>query len=394
MDAAFQGKLRLKFGANGVRLPLIPMTPHLAYDSKYIEAMNAKIPPAPIDTVDRRATNMIASLSVDADDGSLVAPIPGQSVGDPVRLPPNGGGNGKGKPGPGEGDEDESNDITIPTNLYRQLLAKHFEIPNTRMTDGETPMMRELRMGERRDPSEEPMWEKMVGDALVKGLIARRAKGEKSPLAKVSPATLIREGFKKLDEDDYIIRSKRDIPLPSFDAVVVLNIDLSGSMQGHRLQLVKNFAYNIRELFRSVYPDVKFHYVGLDSKAKEYSEKEIWNVDRGGSTEYAPAMQETKKILSKYPYSRWNRYVFFAGDSELFDLAKFMKEFHEMKNSLQYFGLVVTRDPDEPKGIDSNGLRAALDASKQEWKWIGITQINDQPEIFDGLRDLFPKQSN
>ncbi len=385
MDAAFQGKLKLKFGPKGVKLPLIPMTPHLQYDREHLQAMAENQPLAPMDTIKHR----LSSLQVphDVDDGSLIGPV-GGSVGDPVQIPPGGGGGGGGSQ---EGDGDNSNEVTIPTELYRRLLALHFEIPNPRETDGEVPLMKTIRMGERRDPSEEPLWDKMTADALVKGLVARRARGESGGIAKVSLADVIREGFGKLDEDDYIIRSKREIPIPSFDAVVVVNVDLTGSMQGHRLELARNYVYNVRELFKAIYPEVRFHYVGFDSSAKEYSEKEIWEAYRGGGTYYAPPAKLTREILAKYPMGRWNHYVLFVGDGELFDLEKFMGEFTELQKTLQYFALLVSRDEGDPDPSDSGGLRQALRAYKSKWKWIGATQINDQNEIFRGLGDLFPK---
>ncbi len=389
MEAAFQGKLKLKFGPNGVKLPLIPMTPHLQYDQEHVQKANGAVPPAPIDTIDRRIANL-TSLAADADDGSLLGPAPGTSVGDPIKVPEGGQGGGSGnQPGDGDGE----NEINIPPNLYRQMLAKHFEIPNPRLTDGETELPKELPMGERRDSSEEPMWEKMAADALTKAIIARRAKGETAIVGKVPFSQLIREGFGMLDEEDYIIRSRREIMVPSFDAVVVVNIDTSASMNDHRLSLVRNLTYNIRELFRAVYPNVKFHYVALSSTAKEYPEDKIWNVKMNGGTAYAPAMVETKKILANYPLARWNHYVLFAGDSELGDIDGFMKEFIAIRKTLQFFGLIVTRDPGDPPDTDSGGLRATLQASKAEWKWVGISQVNEESGIFKGLNDLFPKRA-
>lgn len=388
MEAAFQGKLKLRFGPNGVKLPLIPMTPHLQYDREHLQRLSQLQPPAPMDTIDHRLTAM--QIAHDADDGDLVGSV-GGSVGDPVQIPPGGQGEGQGK---GEGEEGDGNEIEVPVELFRRILALHFEIPNPRETDGDIPMMKTIKMGERRDSTEEPIWEKMTSDALVKGIIARRARGQSANFGEISPAELIREGFGKLDEEDYIIRSKRDVPIPSFDAVVVVNVDLTGSMQGHRIELVKNFVYNVRELFKAIYPLVKFHYVGFDSSAKEYTEAQIWNAYKGGSTEYGPAAKLTREILAKYPTGRWNHYVIFAGDSELFDLQNFMSEFDQLRKTLQYFALLVSRDPGDPDPSDDYGLRQALRGYKSKWKWIGATQINDQDEIFRGLGDLFPKGGN
>lgn len=387
MEEAFKGKVKLKFGPKGVRLPVIPSVPQLQYDTEHMQKANVR-PPAPIDTIDNRIARL--QIAPDADDGSLLGPVPGGSVGDAVKIPEGGQGQGQGGPEEGDGESDD-NEVEVPSNLYRQMLMKHFEIPNPRETDGQTELPKDIPMGERRDSSEEPMWDRMVGDALGKAIAARRARGETQIIGHIPPAQLVREGFKLLDEDDYIIRSKREIMVPSFDAVVVVNIDTSPSMTEHRLNLVRNLVYNIRELFRAVYPNVKFHFVALSSGAKEFPENKIWTAKMSGGTNYAPALKETKKILSNYPRSQWNHYVIFAGDSELGDLDDFMKEFTAIKKTLQFFGLVVTQDPGAQDGVDANGLRAALEASKSDWKWIGISQVNDESEIFKGLSDLFPK---
>lgn len=392
MEAAMQGKLKLKFGPNGVKMPLVPMSPNLQYDQEHKSDKPQQL--APVDTIQGRAANMMANFSADIDDGSLMGPS-GGSVGDPTRLPPQGGGGGASKSGKDQGEEEESQpeEVTIPANLYRQILAMHFEIPNARETDGETTMMKDIRMGERRDSSEEPLWEKMAADALVKAIIARRAKGDKNPYASTPAAQLIREGFAKLDEEDYIIRSKREVPIPSFDAVVLVFVDLSGSVQGNRLEMIRNMVWNVRELFRAVYPDVKFRYIGHSDKAKEYTEKEIWDAFMSGGTYHTPPVKLAKDILKQYPMARWNRYAIFAGDGETADLQSFMKEFAEIQPTLQHMGLIVARDPGEEPGADPNGMRAAFEAYKTKWPWITQTQVEETGQIFRGLGDLYGKKS-
>lgn len=386
MEAAMQGKLRLKFGPNGVKLPLIPMSPNLHYDSEHKPSQQRQ--PSPIDTIERRAQPSFATLTAFQDDDAVIGST-GGSVGNPVRLPPQNGGGGS-----GEGAKDgEAREIEVPSELYRKILRMHFNIPNARETNGETPMMKDIRMGLRKDATEEPLWEEMVGDALAKAIVARKIKGQQNPLGQATPMQLIREGFAKLDEDDYIIRSKREVPIPSFDAVVMVFVDLSGSVQGHRLKRIRNMTYNIRELFRSVYPNVKFEFIGHSDKAKRYTEQQIWNASMGGGTNHGPPFELGQEVLDKeYPTSRWNRYLVIAGDGETMNLDTMMQGFEKLQPSLQHVSLIVARESGSEPDADPDGIRAALTAYKAKWPWISMTQIEEDEQIFRALGDLYGKK--
>jgi uncharacterized sporulation protein YeaH/YhbH (DUF444 family) len=99
--------------------------------------------------------------------------------------------------------------------------------------------------------------------------------------------------------------------------VVVVNIrDVSGSMRERKRELVERTFTPLDWYLQGKYDNAVFLYVAHDAEAWEVDRAEFFGIRSGGGTKISSAYELAADLLSEYPFSEWNRYVFAAGDSE------------------------------------------------------------------------------
>ncbi len=386
--------------ARGVKIRVLPEIPQFGYDQQYQALMQKS---KPVGRVDQSDGSHKPNWEED-DNGSQLSAgeyLPGDLFGKPKQQ-----GKGKGdgdssdeesdqqgdpsdnngdEPQPGNGGSQDGSDIEIPLSLYGKLLADELELPNLRRTEGQSQETRRVSHGTVHKPNGQLVWQEIAKRAHELAMAMRKAKGDTS---KVSAYELIKEGMKVIDPSDYIVRDKTERPKPDFDAVLIVNIDLTGSMTGERMQMAKNLVFNLKALLSAVYKNVKIHYVAFDSAAEEVPESRIWTYWKGGGTAYAPALQLDQKIFEQYPNSRWNKYVLTIGDGETADGEQFVQELNKMSKDLQYAGLAITTNGDWGGYQD---LVQHVEGFKGTWPWIGTTILKSPNQIMNAIKELFPK---
>lgn len=100
--------------------------------------------------------------------------------------------------------------------------------------------------------------------------------------------------------------------------VVVVNIrDVSGSMRQNKRELVERIFTPMDWYLQGKYDKAEFVYIAHDSSAWEVDRDEFFGIRSGGGTTISSAYKLAQRILEeKYPWDKWNRYVFAAGDGE------------------------------------------------------------------------------
>lgn len=410
LKLAIEGKIPVSYVKGGVGVQVLPEIPNFGFDRAYSVFKKLSHPVAPVDDrimhgEDKNAPKEL-SYSPDVDDVDVeIAPgpmLPGDKFGIPKQPGKGGQGDGDGDPEDGEADdgdpsEDDSHnpgggsgkphDVVIPLEVWGEMLIQELDLPNIRRTDGKSPEIDKIRRGGRRNPAGNVLWDRTLAQALERVIGQRVANNLPIMPPEIDPMTLFIEAMKTMEQKDIIVSARTEKPRPDFDAIVVVNLDLTGSMMGERIQVAKNLVFTIRAMLKAKYPNVIFRFVGFDSTAEEYSEERIWKVFKGGGTAYAPPLQLTKKILSEYSDSKYNKYVLMLGDGETGDQKEVAQLVRELSQNLQYFGLAITSE----STMWSEPLVNELKAVRQEWEWIGITQIANRSEIFRGIKELFPK---
>jgi uncharacterized sporulation protein YeaH/YhbH (DUF444 family) len=412
LEDAIKGKNPPKFGTNGVSIKVLGEIPQYQFVRGFRETRDSMKPVGPIDNIIR-----FIEPNFDLDSNGTIIGVgphmPGDKFGE---KPPEandgkdgkGGkngepGKGKGKDKPKPGDPDDPQDpnpghgngsgdpteIDIPLKLYGELLAELLDLPNIRRTKGGEAETQKIRRGSLRKPSGLLKWDETIVAAMSKARAIRKVKGLPYD-ASVPAMDLIREALLLVDPSDHVVAGRMEKELPDYEAVLVVNVDLTGSMFGERIEMAKNLVFNMKAMLAAKYKNVTIRYVGFDSVARELTEKQIFSQFFGGGTAYASAIKLDKAILEEYPNEKFNKYIVTIGDGETGDTAEYMKVLGEIKDDLQYAGLAITSQwADQPWG--SGELIAAHKNLKAEWPWVGIATMGRMADIYKALKDLFPR---
>lgn len=101
------------------------------------------------------------------------------------------------------------------------------------------------------------------------------------------------------------------------NAVVVFIRDVSGSMGQEKRELVERVFTPMDWYLRGKYDHAEFIYIAHDYEAWEVPRDDFFGIQSGGGTKISSAYSLAQQILEdEYRWSKWNRYVFAAGDGE------------------------------------------------------------------------------
>ncbi|MDY6788605.1 MAG: DUF444 family protein [Candidatus Nanohaloarchaea archaeon] len=102
------------------------------------------------------------------------------------------------------------------------------------------------------------------------------------------------------------------------NVVVVHILDKSGSMGDRQRDLVERTFKTLDVLINDAYEFVKMLYITHDADATlEDSAEEFYNKKSSGGTKISSGYKKAKEVLdSRFPWNKWNRYIFGAGDGD------------------------------------------------------------------------------
>ncbi len=407
MDSAINGKDPVKIDGKGVRLKVLPEIPEFEYDHSYGDAIIAAKKLSPVDV-----KGMVNDHDFNIDEGDVSIGrgprLPGDKFGkkdeakegqDPGDEGEDGDEDGDGPPGPprpgppgppGDGDGANETDIQIPLELYGELLNEIVELPNMRRTRGDIDQTAEMRRGAVRKPAGYELLDKTLMAALQKAIAIRKAKHLPYKRSEVPIMTLAREALLLMDPTDKIVAGKMETPLPDTAAVLLVNLDLTGSMMGKRIEMAKNLIYNIKALLlgKEKYKKVIVRWIGFDTVARELSEDAIMGKFFGGGTNYNSAIELDTQIFSEYDNSTHNKYLITIGDLETTedDAQAYGANLRKLTPDLQFAGVVAVSESGIENGIPVIQAHREI---KAQWPWIGIAQMRDYPDLIPAIKELF-----
>lgn len=243
------------------------------------------------------------------------------------------------KPGKGEGN---STEIDIPLDLWGEFLREEIELPHLRPKGGQTDITETERDGARQHSRGEILWNRVMPRALTLGRLALKKKGIDP--SKVSPQKLMKEGLRYIQPSDWKVHDSAPVPLPDVNAVVVIWMDMTGSMMGKPIEMAKQFMFNLKTLLGTKYKNVTFRYVGFTTVAKEYeTETSFFRDFLNGGTDYNCGIEKTREILAEYNPSQWDKFTFGIGDAEDGNGATSSQSLREMAQETQYSAFIQTQ---------------------------------------------------
>jgi len=145
--------------------------------------------------------------------------------------------------------------------------------------------------------------------------------------------------------DDLRFRQLLQRPLPSFDAVVFLVLDVSASMGLDQRRLAKTFFFLALQGLRRSYARVDTRFIAHTTRAWTFSENDFFQVHGMGGTMASSAFRLCRQLLAeRHGGGRDNAYLFYASDGENFseDRNAASVALGELASELNYMGYVET----------------------------------------------------
>jgi len=411
MSLLFQGKIKATNTKTGVRAAVMPMIPRIVLDQnalkKIIENESPKLamgnPRFEISLEGQPTYTTLPTFSGSGIDlGMRPKGRKGRIKKGDIILGPSreqGQGEGEGDSSEQEGDPQSGNqpgedgneegEIEIPLKAYQEFLMQLIELPNLSPKDEGEILVRdkELEGGVNKE-SGDLLYDRMMPDIISRGFMVLKSRGI-DPHS-VPRRQLLVEGMNLIYPSDHIVRDRVEVFVPKAKAVVLMMIDMSGSMMGWPVEATRRFVFNLKLALESRYEGVEFRFIGMDTKAHVYSDlNKFLKTNLGGGTDYRVGFKRSLEVFEEFPEDSWDRYYFGLGDSDDMHADEALRLYNEILDSVEFTGYIQV---DMPTYFGKD-LKDGLEAASRNHERAAFAVMKNVPGTeFDVLQQLFPKK--
>jgi len=119
--------------------------------------------------------------------------------------------------------------------------------------------------------------------------------------------------------DDLTYRHYKNKIKENTNAVIMMMMDVSGSMTKKKKFLARSFFFLLYQFIRSRYDQTEIVFISHDTEAREVSEEQFFARGSSGGTMVSSAYNETLAVVEKrFHPSAWNIYAFHCSDGDNF----------------------------------------------------------------------------
>ena len=191
-------------------------------------------------------------------------------------------------------------------------------------------------------------------------------------------------------DDDLRYRQLAKREQPATQAVVILLLDVSGSMGERERQISKTFFFWAIQGLRRQYRQLDLVFVAHTSEAWEFQEEEFFRVSGTGGTVASAGLKKVREIVDeRFSPSQYNVYLFYASDGENFpsDQPQAMRALEELAVDCNYAGFLEVA-PLAGTMPDSEIGKLFLDLARRDGK-VGAFRVNGTDDIWNAVRHFF-----
>lgn len=190
--------------------------------------------------------------------------------------------------------------------------------------------------------------------------------------------------------DDLTYRHYKNKLKESTNAVIIMIMDVSGSMSKSKKFLARSFFFLLYQFIRTRYDKVEIVFIAHDADAKEVSEEQFFSRVSSGGTVVSTAYKLALEIAEKrFHPSLWNVYAFHCSDGDNFgyDTNNMLTAASRLKEICQLFGYCEITPPDEPSWNSDDRLSVHLGqlASRD----VKLVEIKDKKDVWDAFKVMF-----
>ena len=177
---------------------------------------------------------------------------------------------------------------------------------------------------------------------------------------------------------------------PTMQAVVILLLDVSGSMGERERQISKTFFFWAIQGLRRQYRHLDLVFVAHTSDAWEFQEEEFFRVSGTGGTVASAGLKKVREIIDeRYSPSQYNVYLFYASDGENFpsDQPQALAALEDLADDCNYAGFLEVA-PLAGAAPDSEIGRLFVDLARDD-DHIGAYRVSGTDDIWSAVRHFF-----
>lgn len=368
-----------------------------------------------------------------ARGGETLLVLPGNSEydrGDEIPMPSEE--EGKGGGGPGEAGEDEFV-VNVAANEFLDLFFEDCELPNlddekntekaektlvpagfsTQGTPAQLSIIRTYKqaIGRRRalaapyqrelaelEEQMKNLFEQMAENAEDEVIcleIEKAIERTESRIIELQRKIAAVSGFDKVD---LRFHKKEAQPLKQVDAVLVMVMDVSGSMELHHKTIARRWFALLYAFIKRRYANTDLVFIAHTDEAYEMSEQDFFSTRLNGGTAVSVALRKVNDIIKeRYDPAHTNIYVSHASDGDNWEADAGVKDEMigpgGMMHKIQYFSYVETIDPNWRGRGDNTNLWTAYEAVHDNKPTKMAMAVLEQPdECYRTFKKIFKKK--
>ncbi|MCK5687443.1 DUF444 family protein [bacterium] len=226
-----------------------------------------------------------------------------------------GDGEGEGKPVPGDGKDGAGNkpgqhslEAEFTAEELAKILAEKLELPNIEERGKKKIVNEHIRFNDLRRVGPEATVD--IRRTVKNSILRNIAEGNYDPEKDEYPPIDIKREDKRHRIWEKVFEKKAA-------AVIVLMMDVSGSMGDTQKDIVKTEMFWIETFLHSQYDGLEVVYIVHDTEAREVDRDSFYRIRESGGTNISSAYNLAAKIIEeRYPVHEWNIYPFHFSDGD------------------------------------------------------------------------------
>jgi|TARA_R110000824_G_scaffold60050_6_gene160872 uncharacterized protein len=190
--------------------------------------------------------------------------------------------------------------------------------------------------------------------------------------------------------DDLTYRHYKPKMKENTNAVIIMMMDVSGSMGQKKKFLARSFFFLLYQFIRSKYDQTEVVFISHDMEARECNENQFFTRASSGGTIVSTAYNEALEVVKKsYHPSAWNVYAFHASDGDNFshDTDEMLLAASKLKDICQLFGYIEITPDDAPAWYEehkiSNHLKQLIGRSMK------CVTVKQKEDVWRAFRIMF-----
>jgi uncharacterized protein len=196
-------------------------------------------------------------------------------------------------------------------------------------------------------------------------------------------------------DDDLRYRQLAKREQPAMQAVVILLLDVSGSMGERERQISKTFFFWAIQGLRRQYRHLDLVFVAHTSEAWEFQEDEFFRVTGTGGTVASAGLKKVREIIdTRYSPSQYNVYLFYASDGENFpsDQPQAQAALADVAADCNYAGFLEVA-PLAGAAPDSEIGKLFVDLASDDDN-VGAYRVSGTDDIWNAVRHFFSRSES